>query len=415
MKLLDIIEEQESNNVANAAYGAVVRAVAGIGTNLSGFMAGMNMLRNARDFQIFMGLFKDKKTGYGSFIEMMNDEFDRQDMTTIQKVRKKLLSIGIDTSFNWAYNRLGDILYDSGFRVIPKSTVQACGNYEKLLPRAIKYWKDWLLSPVTKKKFNQNWGYNPLINADSIFKKYLEALDGIVIEYYNKQSPNAIKSAYAYVNQLNPAKIFVNCDARDPKPLDTLVHEIQHTLYNIHPLNPEKKIGSLFVNDKTKREKVTDFFTDLALSTVSPLLAIGKEVYDSSKEYNTPNGVTGTSLKVNFEEVSKRTGIESEDLKWWSDTATKYNKEKHGYVCDETEKMSNIMAIRKYFNLKPGQDVTYKMLKSEMEAKRPHTDVHWLILCWALNGFQDINGLLNKMNSLAYQETGSDNTNNLAQ
>jgi hypothetical protein len=72
------------------------------------------------------------------------------------------------------------------------------------------------------------------------------------------------------------------------------------------------------------------------------------------------------------------------------------------------------MAIRKYFGLRPGQNITYQMIKSEMDKKKTHTDVYWLMLCWALTGFKDINELLNRMNDLAYQETGSDNTRNLA-
>jgi hypothetical protein len=72
------------------------------------------------------------------------------------------------------------------------------------------------------------------------------------------------------------------------------------------------------------------------------------------------------------------------------------------------------MSIRKYFKLKPGQNITPQMLKTEMNKERPQTDMYWIMSCWALNGFKDINQLLNRINDLAYQKTGSDNTSNLA-
>jgi hypothetical protein len=406
MKLLDIIEEQVASNVANSAYNEVVKSVSGIGTNLSGFLAGMNMLRNARDFQLFSSLFKDKKTGYGSFIEMINDEFDRFDYNTIQKLRKKLLSIGVDTTFKYSQSNGGQDYFDGQFRIVSGSKVKPCNTYSKVLPQAIKYWKDWLSSPITKKKFRENWAHNPLKNVDSIFEEYLEALNGIQIEYYNKQSSDS-KITYAYVNNFNPSKIFVNCEVRDPYPLDTLVHEIQHTLYNIHPLNPDKKIGSLFVGEKTKRDKITDFFTDIILGSVNPLLPMGKEILKNNIKNPTQ---INTSTEIDYDMVSRKTGIEPRTLQliWLESMIT--DKKERSYACKETEKMSNIMSIRKYFNLKPGQKVTYQMLKNEMDKDNPQTDVRLFVLCWALNGFKD--GLLTKMNDLAYQKTGSNKTNN---
>jgi hypothetical protein len=412
MKLLDIIEEQVSSNVANKVYGQVVNAVSGIGTNLTEFLSAINSLRNNADFQVFSSLFKDKKTGYSSFVEMVNGEFDRWDYSTIQKLRKKLLSIGVDTTFKYGENVTGTSFFSGQFRIVPMSKVKPCNSFDKHLPRAIKYWKDWLSSPITKQKFKENWGYNPFKDVDSIFEQYLEALNGIRIEYYNKRTSTYGHSAYAYVNKMNPSKIFVNCDVRDPEPLDTLVHEIQHTLYNIQPLNPEKKIGSLFVDEKTKKETITDFFIDLAFSTVTPSYTIAKNVITNVKDKMSP--AEDKSIKIDYNMVSKTTGIEPDTLKWWRNQALEKNKGKEGYVCRETEKMSNIMAIRKYFRLRPGQRITYMMLKNEMDKNRPHTDVYWLMSCWALNGFKDINGLLTKMNDLAYQETGSNNTSNLA-
>ena len=76
-----------------------------------------------------------------------------------------------------------------------------------------------------------------------------------------------------------------------------------------------------------------------------------------------------------------------------------------GYACSENEKMSNIVAIRKLFNIKPGQNITLEMLKPYIKGEKHHTDISWLLFCWALKGFTDINILINKMNQLAQRKT----------
>jgi hypothetical protein len=50
------------------------------------------------------------------------------------------------------------------------------------------------------------------------------------------------------------------------------------------------------------------------------------------------------------------------------------------------------------------------MIKPYIGGQLRHTDVSWVLRCWALSGFPDINNLLNKINQLAYQQTGN-NTN----
>ena len=76
------------------------------------------------------------------------------------------------------------------------------------------------------------------------------------------------------------------------------------------------------------------------------------------------------------------------------------------------------MAIRKYFNLKPGGNITKEMLKPYIEGDtglmKNQTDISWLLLCWALNGFPDINIMLNKINQLAYQDTKQNNNTRIA-
>ena len=85
-----------------------------------------------------------------------------------------------------------------------------------------------------------------------------------------------------------------------------------------------------------------------------------------------------------------------------------------GYSCRTTEKMSNIMAIRKHFNLKPGGNITKEMLIPYIEGDKNDTNIYWVLSCWALNGFPDINIMLNKINQLAYQDTKQNNNTRIA-
>ena len=78
------------------------------------------------------------------------------------------------------------------------------------------------------------------------------------------------------------------------------------------------------------------------------------------------------------------------------------------------EKMSNIMAIRKHFNLKPGGNITKEMLIPYIEGDKNDTNIYWVLSCWALNGFPDINIMLNKINQLAYQDTKQNNNTRIA-
>jgi hypothetical protein len=62
-------------------------------------------------------------------------------------------------------------------------------------------------------------------------------------------------------------------------------------------------------------------------------------------------------------------------------------------------------------NIKPGQNITPQMLKPYINGEKHHTDISWILMCWASKGFKDINLFLSDLNKLAYQETNQkDNT-----
>jgi len=273
---------------------------------------------------------------------------------------------------------------------VPK---ECSSKWQPQLEKAKNYWIQWLSSPITRIKFLINWQKveknMTLAEVGNIFKKYIDSLKGLKLYYFNSKLIPKESNSYAFVNKFEPEKIFVNCSQNDEDPYGTLIHEIQHLLYNIKPLNPDVQIGNVFVDSNTKKSTPKTFF-------------------DFSKNSNQQS-----SKISNIDSVSKEYGVSVDFLEEIKLDAYYYEVEvDYGYVCRETEKMSNIMSIRNLFGIKPGQNITKKMLLPYIKGNKEDTNVSFILYCWALRGFPDLNGMLNKMNQLAYQNTNQNNNNN---
>jgi hypothetical protein len=197
-----------------------------------------------------------------------------------------------------------------------------------LLSAAKKNWVDWLSSPITKQKFIKNWSDKDydINDVNRIFKNYINSLNNLKLIFYNNSMDsiegvdlNGSRNSYAFVTKVSPNNIFFNCSLNNNDSLGTLIHEIQHTLYNVKPLNPDVKIGDVFVRHGTKKMTPKDFF----------------------------NTKTSTDYNKNIELVSKQYEVDKNVLVNWLSKAKNYEKTNPGYSCETTEKMSNIMAIRK--------------------------------------------------------------------
>jgi hypothetical protein len=210
--------------------------------------------------------------------------------------------------------------------------------------------------------------------VDSIFDKYLEIIDNATIKYYNGDDDD---NAYAFVSSNEPTIINVNCSLNDTEPYETLVHEIQHLLYFFTPLNPDTKIEKVFGTYANNRTSST--------------------------------GQTDPIIK-NMKQTSQNLGVNEKYLQTFYNLA-KLNPE---YICEHTEKMSNIMAIRSLFNLRPNDKITFEMIKPYLMGQKKHTDINWLLGCWASKGFPEINQVLGRINQLALQQTSSSGDKNLA-
>ena len=400
-----VLLEQSNPNIQKAYNEIVDGAKYWMGTDKTKILKAFDYIKNVQDFKTLISMFKDKRTGYGSFEEMINKEYDRQDFKDIIKLRDKLYSIGVNLSFNSGENIVGNPLFFEGVKIsyVNKTPIKSlqlvpkeCSSkWQPQLEKAKNYWIQWLSSPITKNKFLNNWKKveKNMTSAEvgNIFKKYIDSLRVLKLYYFDSKLIPKESNSYAFVNRSEPDKIFVNCSQNDPDPYGTLIHEIQHMLYDIKPLNPEVQIANVFVNSNTKKSTIETFFDF----------------------FKTSNQQSNQSMELrNIEINSKKIGVPFESLQHILSNSKYHEKRKPGYACRETEKMSNIMSVRNLFGVKSGQNITKEMLLPYIKGEKNNDDVSWVLACWALRGFPDLSEMLNKINDLAYQNANQNNNSN---
>jgi len=421
----NVLLEQNNPNIQKAYNEIIKGANYPLGTSKDTILGAFNYIKTVKDFESLRLMFNDKKTGYGSFEEMINEEYGPTDYNDIIKLQEKLYLIGVTLDFRYGKNGFGsnvfggevNITYEKNFtniKNIPKVTSKCILKYTPLLKQAQDYWRKWLSNPITKQKFTTNWNVQlknekqlfPIPHefsmidgkkVDDIFEEYTDCINNLKLVFYDKtmsHMPNAAwvgsnirtdKSAYAFVNKTTPENIYVNCSLTDDDPLGTLIHEIQHLLYYIKPLNPSITIQNAFLKPGDKKLSIKD-----------ALIGASKKNINNSKDL------------IN---AAQSLGVEEYNLDDWLRRSKEENTSDPGYMCRETEKASNIQSVRHLLNIKPGQNITPQMLKPYINYEKFHTDIDWILLCWASKGFKDINLFLSDLNKLAYQETNqTDNT-----
>ena len=390
-----VLLEQSVDNTPNVIYGKIVNAVVGLGTNINGLLEALKLLKSPEQFKQLLSLFKDKKTGYDSFESMIYGEFESNNVIDFIDLEDFLRKIGISIdwdiySSDWSNRiKIKKFTYPKTLQQVPK---ECSSKWQPQLEKAKNYWIQWLSSPITKNKFLNNWKKveknMTSVEVGNIFKKYIDSLKVLKLYYYNSKLIPNNPDAYAFVNSAEPEKIYVNCSQNDPDPYGTLIHEIQHLLYYIKPLNPDVQIGNVFVDSNTKKSTPKTFFKGNSNSNAND---VTNKIISTSKKFGVPiTTLTYILFKARNEE-----------------------KEVPGYSCRETEKMSNIMSIRSLFGVNPGQNITKEMLLPHIKGEKFNDDVVFVLYCWALKGFPDLDGMLNNINQLAYQNTKKDTFNPL--
>ena len=418
IRLKQLLFEQATNVVVQNIYNQIVTAVKRMGTNEAKLVSAINQLKSADEYTLLNTMFGDNKTGYDSFETMINGEFEDKllgqisnktsNITYALQIKKKLESLGLDVSFDSAKNRLGVEYFDGNFTVTTSKTepdkpsdtstttnypttvingIQVTATtkenmqYQQLVINSVQEAKDyfinWIDSPITKQKFINNWkDTEPDIDTkvDSIFQQYKRIISNVSLVFVKKPGRSL---AYVYPSHAsfdNPP-IYVNVAKPDPTELvEILVHEIQHLIYAIKPLNPDKKVQDAFVDSTTTLTTPEQLISSTNTNTTKP----------------TASAQAAEILNIQETEITK-----------WSSALRKELAQDPGYVSEDTENMSRIMGIRNAFGLQPGQNITLQMLKPYITGEASNNDIYWLLCYWAYKGFRDINSVLNDLNQLA--------------
>jgi len=274
-------------------------------------------------------------------------------------------------------------------------------KWQESLNLAVTYWKNWLNNEETIRKLKENWKnypkemnkYGCISNSREVYKgdniknlvlsKYYELLNNFNIIIYSKYTPQYnSKNDIAYVIRENcktkQKTIYCNYVYTYKKNLEqTLIHEIQHALYNIAPMNPDSKVNQIF---KNKNNFLDNIFKNKS------------EIQKTVDEYEEDN--------IGF---------------WYYAAKEEAKKKDTGYICRETEKLSNIQSIRKLFGVGPGQKLTKQMFEPYIRRDKDDINVYWYLVCWAHRQFPDLNKMMEKINELAfeYENSKENNINNL--
>lgn len=138
-KVLSEQARTAQKSIPALAYQKMIDGAAYWGTDPKDIVDGINMLKSADEFYQMNDMFKDKKTGYKSFDEMIRKEFEYQkgddkakiadsNREDLEKITKKLKSLGVPYNY-------GSKNYLRDFTVLPKPAPAA--------PAAEKEWPDW--------------------------------------------------------------------------------------------------------------------------------------------------------------------------------------------------------------------------------------------------------------------------------
>jgi hypothetical protein len=329
---------------------------------------------------------------------------------------------------------------DTNTEVQTKDFSECKKNVETKFTEAKNFIIKWISDPKTKEKFKKNWGvgqdnlipteqyrymdsYAESDNVDDIFNGYLELLKKIQPDFYFKGDDKSLinqfrnteisdnndpKLAIAFVNKgLSKETVLINCGEfmTHSEQLSILIHEIQHLLFFYFPFNPGEKIHNIFNTVDTK-----------AYSEIGRM-------------YDTFNKILDGINTQNLINVSQKYGIDKNILEDWFKEAVSNAENKlpskdgeitqssnyyYLYSCNENEKMSNIMGLRSDLNVSPTENINYQDIIPFIKKEKTNTNAKWLIICWALNGYIDIQKWISKMNLLALNKSSFSGDRNLA-
>lgn len=266
---------------------------------------------------------------------------------------------------------------------LSKTQDQTCVNKIKSpYQNAINWWKNKLNEPAFYSKLKKLNNYTDQQTKDWIqkYKSYISNnISGPFCptknsKYYKEHFEG--KDTFAHLaGNVGTSRVVYNTNYQNESSGDieaTMVHEIQHALYDLKPMTPHENWKKVFPY----------------------------KVWVSNPEENKGTQTIGTQDKS----IISKYGIDKYDISYWKielslKTNPKYRDDPN-YVCRETELASRVNTIKKLLNYKTDQKITVKDFKKFISRDPyPYNDenVFWLVLCWVNNGMEDIQTFLDRL------------------
>ena len=117
-KSLYLSEQQESNkSYVVKVYDDIVNAVAGPGTDEDDILEALKQIQTKEDLKILFKLFQNKRTGYSSFVDMVNTEYEQENYQDVENIRGVLNKLGVKTSISSGKNYFKDNVFSQDFKL----------------------------------------------------------------------------------------------------------------------------------------------------------------------------------------------------------------------------------------------------------------------------------------------------------
>jgi hypothetical protein len=117
-KSLYLSEQQTPNkSYVVKVYDDIVNAVAGPGTNEDDVLKALQQIQNKEDLKILLKLFQNRRTGYPSFVDMVNTEYETENYQDVEKIKGVLNKLGVKVNVNFGKNFFGEPIFKKDFNL----------------------------------------------------------------------------------------------------------------------------------------------------------------------------------------------------------------------------------------------------------------------------------------------------------
>lgn len=246
---------------------------------------------------------------------------------------------------------------------------------DSTLEKAKDFWKYWLNDSSTIAKLSKIHKTSEEDIKNNYVPKWLKIIEPLKIEYENYKD-NTIAEVSP---SLDIPYVFVNIGSKvfsvkyrtkyEVEGVRILVHEIQHKMSVLIPINPQEVVNFSFGKQNHLSGWVSKMFTTELVERV------GKDF-----------GISDLN-EVKYKLYSLFNMANKNDMK---------------YITNATEMTSRIDGIRYKYGIKPSEKgLTPEMFKDTFLKIKYDPDKDWILILWSRYGFPPFKDFLNGLESLA--------------